>query len=1535
MKKIARYVFNTIFILFVGAVLALGVAVLALQFPFVQTRLVREATESLSQKLGFPTSVGRVNIKWFDALSLQNVQVLDREGRPMIQIELLDLNHDFWSVMMRKDTTIRGMKLDEVTLFRPSIWLVKNPKNGDLNLDEFIAKITELTSNLNDSTSIPNQNVPFKIADIHIVDATLRWQDSRQPPIRGRAFDYNNFTLKNLNAEGRDFYVLGDSIGLNIKNLRTFDKATGLSVNELDTKFLYCNTKIELADLYGKIGNSVIKNYLSLNYNAPADLGDFNNKVIIKARLDSSRVRSEDAGWFAESLFKLKETWRVNGDFDGTVNDFKLTNSDVAFGKNSRLWGNLAFKDVTDFNKMRLGLDLQNARIAATDLHQYYPEKSFVELTQKFGVVDFSGKYAGTIQKFQLSGDFKTALGNVLVRDLTMNLAAKVPTYVADIKTTGFDLGKAIGDPDFQQIDLDGKISGSGFSIKDAALDLNSRLARFTYNNYEYRNVFLRGNLQKKLFEGFVSVRDSNLLAQVDGLFDLSGPKYIFHARGKIERADLRALHFMKDSLKLHTDLDVDLVGNTPDELVGQAKFLNSYFSLGKRNLVIDTLLFDSQLAQTERQLKINSEFFAFQAKGPFKPTVAVADLSRLLGEYELYFFGDEAARASYYDLKQRSKLVLNQRYSVDYNVQFKRMAPLLAFLYPEGYVSPNSTAEGVFTVDNTSIFSFAGQFDTLKIGKNTFYQSEIDLNSSKFTNSPEVLAAVIINSQKQQFSGIAPTEKLNLEATWERDHINFLSRIRQQNASNRAALDGELRFIGDAIQIQFEKSKLQLLDAEWKVAANNLITITGSDVTFSNLMLSSKDQLIALNGDLSKDSTRTLAFETQNFELATLNPVLNTSLSGTLNGSANLRDLYRNVIFDSKMRVNKLGYNQFVLGDLTGSGDWDPVDKHLHVDVHLDKDNRRPLSITGVYEPTKIGKELDLKAIFNEADLKLLAPFTAGLVSDLSGQSSGIVIIKGTPTAPVLNGTVAVKRGRLTFDYLKAVFSFEDSVYFGASDVVVKKMRLTDPEGNVATLSGGVYHNDFANFTLGFDANLRNFKMLNTSIRDNERFYGTAYATGKMEVFGGIDNLNVKANLTSNRNTKIYIPLDGAAEVASEDFVQFVSAQPDTSAATLLKNKNQRSAGDKGSLKLDLALNITPDAYCEIKFDRQTDEAIKAYGKGLINLKIDTRGDFAMSGTYEIQSGDYMFTLQNGVLKKRFTIQPGGRITWAGDPYTAMLDVKASYVQNTSLGPLISTGLNASSASTAAKNDALTRRYPVEVTIALTDRLLAPQIGYDLKIKEYPLNYQFEVSAAETRLKRDEQFLSRQVSSLLLFGQLFPDNADIVAQGNASSNNSVGGLVSNTASELITNQISKWASSVSDKLEVGVSGLALTGFNFSDPNAINNLQLRFSYRFLNDRFRITRDGRLSYGQNQYDASSLLLDWTLEYWITEDGSQRLKMYNRNLQNQFSAATNAVSYGASYLFTRSFNNFQIFGLKTQPPPPTDAGRLTSKLVEIPQ
>ncbi len=187
--------------------------------------------------------------------------------------------------------------------------------------------------------------------------------------------------------------------------------------------------------------------------------------------------------------------------------------------------------------------------------------------------------------------------------------------------------------------------------------------------------------------------------------------------------------------------------------------------------------------------------------------------------------------------------------------------------------------------------------------------------------------------------------------------------------------------------------------------------------------------------------------------------------------------------------------------------------------------------------------------------DFKALEPFAEELVSDVSGKAHGTVLIKGTLNAPVLDGSIMVEKGRMKFDYLQSIFTFSDKINFTESEITVNNITLTDPDGNTASLRGGVFHDGFKYFSLGFNADLHNFKILNTGVKDNEMFYGTAYVTGPVNIFGPIDNMNIEANVTSNKGTRIHIPLDGATEVATQDYIQFVSQIPKVDSTTLDKD--------------------------------------------------------------------------------------------------------------------------------------------------------------------------------------------------------------------------------------------------------------------------------------------------------------------------------------------------------------------------------------------
>ena len=76
--------------------------------------------------------------------------------------------------------------------------------------------------------------------------------------------------------------------------------------------------------------------------------------------------------------------------------------------------------------------------------------------------------------------------------------------------------------------------------------------------------------------------------------------------------------------------------------------------------------------------------------------------------------------------------------------------------------------------------------------------------------------------------------------------------------------------------------------------------------------------------------------------------------------------------------------------------------------------------------------------------------------------------------------------------------------------------------------------------------------------------------------------------------------------------------------------------------------------------FDSKIGDVIEGNGKGNLSMTVNPTEDFKMFGTYEIDEGNYLFTMQN-LINKRFTIDKGGYVRWNGDPYDATIKIDVS----------------------------------------------------------------------------------------------------------------------------------------------------------------------------------------------------------------------------------------------------------------------------------
>jgi hypothetical protein len=1470
--------------------------VIALQFPAVQTYALGKLTDYLNQKTNYPISIGHVAINWIDEIELEQVKVKDSQDSLMIGIERAIV-----------DFSINGLLnpnqpgLDAIELYSPEVYLTKNTPDSGLNINGFIYDIKQL---LPIKKNNKTKKLPFVVNSLQLYNARFGFNDPYKDSIN-EGFDFNHFVITDLNAQANNFLIFADTIGLDVQTLSAYLPAHDFHLDTLQTNYLYSNEGMYFDDLLLKAGSSTLKDSLAFTYRDQATLSYFQDSVDIAIDFRNSYLAGEDLAVFVPALKQYQDNYNISGNFRGKIGRFQVNQLYARFGQRSLIAGNINIDGLPNTSEAFLDLNLEASRLYPDDLKPYINEV-FVQNLRKLGETKFNGQFLGFPNDFVANGTFYTQLGYIR-SDINLKLAENPvnSTYSGNLALSDFNIGQLIDEPLVGNINMSGSVEGKGISLNTAQMNLKAKASSFRVNNYSYKNIEANGQLAQRYFEGKLNVEDPNLRLSGNTTVDFRKSLSHIAVDARLDTALLEPLKLIKDTLNFSGNVSLDIYGLKLAELTGESFLTDFTVQYKNRDLNLDTLYLSSTLDSADRQISLHTNLLNFSASGNWEYEDVVNDFQRLFQEYKLNFENDKDELQSYYAQKELPEEY--KRYQLRYELNLLNPNPVVQLFLPKLYISDHTKIAGSFSSGYTSIFTANTQIDTLVWDQQWLYNTQLDLLTSKIADSTSVLASAYVYSEDQQLEGVAKTKNLQAEAIWNEDHIEVTASAQQAAGDNYAQLVSDVYFLTDRTTISFNTLEAKLLENIWSVDGANLITIRDGLIEVDDLLFAHDQQKIMVEGQLSSAPGDTLLISLEDIELANLNPILGKELGGKANGQLYLQEILSKPVYRGNLRLDSLSLNGFYAGNFDFQGDWSRLEQKLYTTVGGWRKGKKILTASGHYNPYAPDNMLNLEANLNEVPLNLLEPFFGGIFSEIGGTTSGNILVLGTPTAPILRGKSSIANGKFNIEYLNTYYTFLGDIVFTENEIGFRNIELKDIDGNSARLGGGVFHDGFSNFIIDLSAQLANTQVLNTTLEDNSLFYGTAYATGSLEILGPANNLTISASATSNKGTKIYIPIDYENKVSGADFINFVN-HSDTASNSLSRKKTSLSG-----IKLDFDLDITPDAYCEIIFDLKSGDIIRGRGNGKLELTVDTEGNFDMFGTYEIEQGAYNFTLFN-VITKEFVIVPGSTIRWLGDPYGGQMNIQAQYEQFASLSPLFPEG----SSGVPVPN----RPYPVNLLMDLSGDLMTPRIAFDFEILEFPPEVSIvDVGSVLNRMQNDEQLMNRQVFNLLVLRQFAP--IDYMRQDNQGGlGNQAVGFGSQTAvssiSELLANQFSALASQIDQNLEIDV--------NFTSSiqeDAVNTFQLRLSYTFMDGRLRVTRDGSLTSRQDN-TSNNYLGDWTVEYRLTADGQFRVRLFRRLSSSQVVSTfttENIYSHGFSLLQTKSFDSFKelITPQKPEPPP----------------
>ena len=144
-------------------------------------------------------------------------------------------------------------------------------------------------------------------------------------------------------------------------------------------------------------------------------------------------------------------------------------------------------------------------------------------------------------------------------------------------------------------------------------------------------------------------------------------------------------------------------------------------------------------------------------------------------------------------------------------------------------------------------------------------------------------------------------------------------------------------------------------------------------------------------------------------------------------------------------------------------------------------------------------------------------------------------------------------------------------------------------------------------------------------------------------------------------------------------------------SSSDVVKPKNSNRG-----FQVNMNLEITRDAYGELIFNEQTGDIIRGRGQGNLQLSVNSDGLFEVLGQFEVQEGAYNWT--SNILNKEFKIQPGGTVSFFGDPYQGVMSLEANYRQLVDLS------------SWAGQSNNFGKKSPILVALKLNGPVVNPE---------------------------------------------------------------------------------------------------------------------------------------------------------------------------------------------------------------------------------
>lgn len=1432
----------------------------------VQTHVSRKIANYLSEQTNTPISIEGVHISPFKSIILKGLYVEDYRQDTLIYIDNLKAKIDSFNISKKE------IYVNKLTLSKTFFNLYEDEERI-LNIEVFLDSLSSGSSpNPVDTTT---KSWDITVSNVDMEHSSFGYKTVAYVP-QEFGMNYDDIFVTDLNIQARNIKVVGDSVGFFLQHLSCKEKS-GFVLKDFKANNWFTSKQWGLSDVNIISEHSkVVAEHLYFNYEPNQGYwAKFTKKMQLDFLLKSSRLSFLDLAYFNEELLGFRETGYLSGKLYGTIYDLRGRDIDIVYGDNTALKGRFYMNGLPYLSDTYLEADFKELTTSISDIEKVYIpgySKEHFKLPEYFnnlGLIQYKGKFNGFINDFVFYGKFKTELGDLKTDILFKpNQGNNKLDFTGDLRTENFNLGGLIEQEKVGNISLN--VSISGYTSPETTQGvMKGNISEVDFYDYEYKNLTLNGFFSESQFDGKVSIEDPNVGFDFAGKVDFSQEIPTMNFSSHLYHAKLFPLHLNTTDQKAELSLSVNanFTGSSFDNANGVIEINNTNYKNSLGEFLLNKFTINSFTSPEFKRITLNSDVSDMKVEGNYEVGKLISSIANLAYYYLPAYAPD----------KEYEKIDSTNNFK--FQLKLKDTKPVTSALFPDFSIAPETNLKGeIVAVDRKLNLHF--ETPKLVVDGKSLDELKIDLS----TDSDKLTLKGRTN--KFKFSDnfglynlsqklIAEKNKIKLDVLWNNwDKVTYSGFLSAEGEVEKSKKSENVKW-----DISLLPSTIIMADSIWSIPESRIV-IDSTSYEIDNFKIARENQFFGLDGKISSNPNDSVNFRIQNISLKNLNDLTreqNIGINGTVKGYVQVSDFYGDRLSNSNVMIEDLILNQDTLGNLFLISDWDKYQKKLSFSSFTDFSSRKELEITGDYFPDSDSLNMDIN--IDKMRMELLNPYLQENISDIKGNTSGSVHIEGHTDNLKSVGKLKFEQAEFTVNTLKTTYYCNDSISIMPGELRFDNFTIKDQNDQSAMLFGAITHEQFNNLQLDLSVNTLNFNVLDTKEADNEMFYGEAYVTGITHLFGPVNDLEIEIRAKTDKNTRIYVPINNSGDIQESNFITFVN----TNRANQSEEEQEDYKIDLSGIRMNCDLEITPETDIQIIFDSQVGDVLKAKGSGNLKLEIDTKGEFKIFGDYTIQKGSYLFTLQN-VINKKFDLANGGNIKWAGDPYNATVNIDAVYNVKTTLYDLL---LNTPYID-------INRKIPVQCNMNLSQNLENPIIKFNIA---FPTLDQQTQSILEGLFSTEDE-TNKQILSLLVLNRFYtPEYLRSTDPDFENKNSSYA--VGVTTSELLSNQLSNWLSQISNDFDIGVS------YRPGDNLTSDEIQVALSTQVFDDK--VTINGNVGTSNSQERANDIVGDVDVNIKLDKKGKLQLKAFTRsNEYLVYEESRNTQGIGIFY--KEDFNTF---------------------------